>query len=212
MGNIYQWDELIRCQRASFTSFICVKEVMLLLAGCLVCCFVTGGTQTHQHNKGHYFEKAFITRCMKLGKEGALVLGYELIRFQTDVALLETFSVPRGSRVRFAAKTVRLDKTYPYWQLPPESPNSAAPHPSPRPSRSGLAHQPSPHLPQCRLIRAPLSTPRIRLTTDPVATDTQRGGQPSVTEGPQTLGGKGPSSPHPPNSLSRAPTTPPKAH
>lgn len=55
MANIFQWDDLIRRQRAAFPSFISVREVMLLLAGCLVCCFVTGGTQTHEHNKGHYF-------------------------------------------------------------------------------------------------------------------------------------------------------------
>lgn len=126
--------------------------------------------------------------------------------------LVETCSVLRGSRVRFAAKTVRLDKNILIGNFLQKVPTRWPHIPSPRPSRSGLAHQPSPHLPQCRLIRAPLSTPRIRLTTDPVATDTQRGGQPSVTEGPQTLGGKGPSNPHPPSSLSRAPTTPPKAH
>ena len=80
--------------------------------------------------------------------------------------------------------------------------------PHPRVSRSGLARHPSPHLPQCRLIFAALSTPRISLTTDLVATATQWGGRPSVNRGPETLGGEGAQLPPPPLSLPPLPPLP----
>lgn len=104
---------------------------------------------------------------------------------------------------RYEAEVLNISYLEVLLKIPALAAFSKAPRiePCDRLGLSGPARHPSRHLPQCRLISATLPTPQIDLTTDLGATAAQRGGRPSVTVGPETLGCKGsnplPCTPHP---------------